>query len=186
MSMNGAVEYACGRSALVIQPPFVAAQLDEVYNGTQRKRKPALIALKEFQDADSEIGVWRWLYATKKLRPEKNQKTLLDILASLELLLGPSGTKSLWEKAEEIRGTICGLAKISIGSTAILETKGIAIAPDATFYLFEEIYRVPNPVKVGAFHRTEGGKVKFPDRHLTFGVHVELSVLERVKAQFRG
>jgi hypothetical protein len=184
--MDAAVKYACGKSALVVQPPFAAAQLDAVYNGTQRKRKPALIALKEFQDSDSEIGVWRWLYATKQLRPGRNQKTLLDILASLELLLGPSETKTLWKKAEEIRGTICGLAKISIGSTAILERKGIAIAPDATFYLFEEIYRVPIPVEVGVFHRTEGGKVKFPDRHLKFGVHVALSVLERVKAQFRG
>ena len=182
--MDAAVKYACGKSALVVQPPFAAAQLDAVYNGTQRKRKPALIALKEFQDSDSEIGVWRWLYATKQLRPGKNQKTLLQILTSLENVYGPTGTRTLWEKARQIRGTICGLAKISIGSVDVLERKGIAIVPNATFYLFEEVYLVPVPVAVGLFKRTKEGKVRHPDRHLTFGVHVDYSVLNRVVAQF--
>ena len=179
-----AVKYACGKSALVIQPPFLTAQLEKIYAGTQRKKKPALIALKEFQCSDSEIGVWRWLYATKKLRPEKKQKTLLQILTSLEIVYGPTGTTTLWEKARQIRGTICGLAKISIGSVEVLERTGIAIVPDATFYLFEEVYLVPVPVAVGLFHKTKDGKVRFPDRHLKFGVHVDYSVLHRVVAQF--
>ena len=181
-NLVAALRYACGKSALVIQPPFLTAQLEKVYAGTQRKKKPALISLKEFQH--SEIGVWRWLYATKQLRPGKNQKTLLQILTSLENVYGPTGTRALWEKARQIRGTICGLAKISIGSVDVLERKGIAIVPNATFYLFEEVYLVPVPVAVGLFKRTKEGKVRHPDRHLTFGVHVDFSVLERVKAQF--
>ena len=177
-----AVKYACEKSALVIQPPFLTAQLEKIYAGTQRKKKPALIALKEFQH--SEIGVWRWLYATKQLRPGKKQKTLLQILTSLEIVYGSTRTSTLWEKARQIRGTICGLAKISIGSVDVLERAGIAIVPDATFYLFEEVYLVPVPVAVGPFNKTKDGKVRFPDRHLKFGVHVDYSVLNRVVTQF--
>ena len=175
-------EYACSASALVIQAPFLAAQLRSLYFGTQRKKKPALIAGKYFQK--SEIGVWRWLYATKKSMPDPSQTELRRILKSIEISAGEEGTKQLWELSEKIQGTICGLAKIIVSSANILETRGIAVTPGSTFYLFEKIYLLPNPVDVGSFLTSTKGKVRFADRYLKFGVHVCSSILEKLRAQY--
>jgi hypothetical protein len=174
-------EYACNASALVIQAPFLAAQLQSLYFGTQRKRNPALIAGKHFQK--SEIGVWRWLYATKKSMPDPSQTELCRILKSIETSAGEEGTKQLWELSEKIQGTICALAKIIVSSPTFLETRGIAVTPGSTFYLFEKIYLLPNPVNVGSFLKSTKGKVRFADRYLKFGVHVCSSLLEELRVQ---
>ena len=174
-------EYACNASALVIQAPFLAAQLRSLYFGTQRRKKPALIAGIHFQK--SEIGVWRWLYATRKSKPDPGQTELRRILESIETSAGEEGTKQLWELSEKIQGTICGLAKIIVSSPNILEAQGIAVTPGSTFYLFEKIYILPNPVDVGSFLTSTKGKVRFADRYLKFGVHVCSSILEKLRAQ---
>jgi hypothetical protein len=175
-------ESASSASALVLQSPFLAAQLLSLYFGTQRKKKPALIAGKHFKESD--IGVWRWLYATKKSMPDPSQTELLRILTSIETFAGEEGTKELWEFAGKIQGTICGLAKIVVSSADILQTRRIAVTPDSTLYLFEKIYLVPKPVEVGSFLKSATGKVRFPDRYLKFGVHVNFSILEKLRAQY--
>ena len=173
-----AVEYASSKSALVIQSFFAAAQLQHVYCGEQRDGN-ALISAREWTTCPE--GAWRWVYATRAIEPAKGQLALWKVLQSIEDSIGVVGAANIRASAQEIAGCICALVRILPGSTRLLADTGIYIVPEAHFYHFTEIHCLPTPIRV-EYLRNPDGSTKWATRYLSFGCHVDIKVVDSLKA----
>ena len=140
-----ATQYASRRSAIVIQAFFAAAQISGAYEGEQRDGN-ALISEREFRLAPK--GVWRWVYATRAIHPNKKQEMLWNILRSIENAAGAESVKDIRALALSIAGCVCALVRIAPGSSAELTAKGIVAAPGARYYRFMEVLSLRTPVPV--------------------------------------
>jgi hypothetical protein len=170
------VEKASGeRSAIYIKAIFVAAQILGWYPGEQRVG-PALISEKKFKHTDS---VWRWVFAGKN---EDLSPTLQSILDSIYHAAGPEGTKQIQDLSLRIRGRMCALVRLEIGAAAVLEEHGIFIAQGSIFYLIKEIHQLPHPFTV-PFLKDHKGDTRRVTRWVSFGTHVDSSVVDLLKTQ---
>ena len=161
------------RSAIYIKAIFVAAQILGWYPGEQRVG-PALISEKKFKDT-----VWRWVFAGKN---EDLSPTLQSILDSIYHAAGPEGTKRIQDLSLRIRGRMCALVRLEIAAPTVLEEKGIFIVQGSNFYLIMEIHQLPQPFTV-TFLKDHKGDTRRVTRVVSFGTHVDSSVLDLLKSQ---
>ena len=168
------VEKASGeRSAIYIKAIFVAAQILGWYQGEQRVG-PALISEKKFKHT-----VWRWVFAgiSEDLSP-----ALQSILDSIYHAAGPEGTKRIQDLSLRIRGRMCALVRLEIAAPTVLEEHGICIEQGSNFYLIKEIHQLPHPFTV-TFLKDHKGNTRRVTRVVSFGTHVDSSVLDLLKTQ---
>ena len=174
-----AVRYANSTSAIVIQACFAAAQITGAYEGEQRDGN-ALISEREFCLARN--GVWRWVYATRAVTPNKKQTVLWDILHSIEKNVPGARAMEIRALAQRIAGCVCALVRVvpCSCSNSLLTMKGIVCAPGANFYHFVEMHTLSAPVPVTYLRCPRSGKPKWATRYLKFGLHVAATILHNL------